>query len=936
MGNNNYFSKHELKFEISPETKSILNNLKDLKIDPNSLLKNDNDNVTQKKIIIILRALNEISRNQLITKSDEICCNKKNLNNNVFIPINYEIIPEKIINQMFIQQDNGICYLVGGVNALSEIPSIFDQLFIDKIYSRDKREYKLNAFVNSDKRIISLNDKFLYYKFSNNTLKYKGNQTFKYELFLKFIVKLFAKLSPLKKRELINLDDRQYYIKKLNNIEGGFASEIYSCILGTSSEFIIYNSNNKYKYLNKIEESINILGNILATSALNAEKTGGHLYAIKNMIEYSGNGEKKKFITLYNPWGNGNVKYEYFNFDIIKEETKNFEYISKYNEEYNNTGLIKIPFNLFCNWFTYLEICRPKYGFHYKVFNNNLEGNKIHRYCFFNNKKQYVEIELFLDELENIRRMTEEIQGDVEIILEKIKINYGDINFFTIKKSIQNESEFLVRKNAYIYGLLDEGDYLISINPIYEGSKDYNLRIGGENEYLEKISSDKFLNLSNYYKNNFNNQIININENIIKSKYILLEKTYYDLKIYSIAKEIYKAFYNPYDNDIEIKVENGLKNIISTITDAYNKDLYKIQKLYENDESIINLLFKNVKEKLRKDDYNLIMKDELEILKLVEDLKDQAKNVKVILHTYNNTTENISLLDLKNIITGSEINKHIFYSKIRGYIITQYGIENVNSFQKFENTNYYKNFILEKMPAIFKYDEKLINNMNLYINNNRFINNSIDRKYCDILFIVDATSSMGAYIIASIKNCENIIERINLLYGHEKKFKYGGIFYRDPIDVRSDKHYFIQMCSDKNEIISSIKNVTAVGGGDESEDWNGAYEIALDRINWTSPNSNKIIIHIADAGAHGFEFSDGDRHLEEGPKFIKTIKKVAEKGFKIIAFPIGQAPNKSFNKFKEIYIANNGYIFIIFNNLLDVNYFTDITQEAVKFIIDNS
>ena len=174
---------------------------------------------------------------------------------------------------------------------------------------------------------------------------------------------------------------------------------------------------------------------------------------------------------------------------------------------------------------------------------------------------------------------------------------------------------------------------------------------------------------------------------------------------------------------------------------------------------------------------------------------------------------------------------------------------------------------------------------------------------------------MGGYIKASNENCENIIERINLSYGHEKKFKYGGIFYRDPIDVPNDEHYFIQMCSDKNEIISSIKNVTAVGGGDESEDWNGAYEIALDRINWTSPNSNKIIIHIADAGAHGFEFSDGDRHLEEGPKFIKTIKKVAEKGFKIIAFPIGQAPNKSFNKFKEIYIANNGYIFIIFNNL---------------------
>ena len=70
------------------------------------------------------------------------------------------------------------------------------------------------------------------------------------------------------------------------------------------------------------------------------------------------------------------------------------------------------------------------------------------------------------------------------------------------------------------------------------------------------------------------------------------------------------------------------------------------------------------------------------------------------------------------------------------------------------------------MPAIFKNDEQLINNMNIYINNNRFIKNSIDRQYCDILFNVDATSSMGAYIKASNENCENIIERINLLYGH--------------------------------------------------------------------------------------------------------------------------------------------------------------------------
>ena len=195
---------------------------------------------------------------------------------------------------------------------------------------------------------------------------------------------------------------------------------------------------------------------------------------------------------------------------------------------------------------------------------------------------------------------------------------------------------------------------------------------------------------------------------------------------------------------------------------------------------------------------------------------------------------------------------------------------------------------------------------------------------------------MESYILAVITNCKNIIERINSLYSHEKKFKYGGIFYRDPIDSSSDKHYFFQMSSDKNEIFRAIQNVKAIGGGDESEDWNGAYENALNKINWTSPNSNKIIIHIADAGAHGQEFNNRDSHEEEGPKFIKTIKKVAEKGFEIIAFSIGQAPINSFNKFKEIYIKNNGYALVIFNDLLKIENLNAFTEQAVKFFFDNS
>ena len=320
---------------------------------------------------------------------------------------------------------------------LGKIPSIFDQLFIDKKYSPYKNEYHFNVFINSIKVMITLNNKFLYYKLKNNKLKYQGNQTFKYELFLKFIVKLYAELNSPEETSDSDSDERKFSIDKLNNIgKGGRASEIYSCILGTSSLLYSYENGNN-EYINAIEEYINIPGNILATVAFGVKY--GHQYALKNMIEYIGNGVKKKFVTLYNPWGKGDISEEkqYFDYNKIEEETKNFEYITKYNKEYSNTGLIKIPLNLFGIWFPFLEICCPKYGFHYKVFTNYLLEKISHVYCFSNKIKQNVEIELFLEELENIRKIKNQII-DVELILSEITIN-GNDNDNIIEKTTQKE-----------------------------------------------------------------------------------------------------------------------------------------------------------------------------------------------------------------------------------------------------------------------------------------------------------------------------------------------------------------------------------------------------------------------------------------------------------------------------------------------------------------
>ena len=90
--------------------------------------------------------------------------------------------------------------------------------------------------------------------------------------------------------------------------------------------------------------------------------------------------------------------------------------------------------------------------------------------------------------MDNIRKIEYEENNfiDVELILSEIKINYNNCyNNNKIEKSTQNESEFFVRKNAYIYKLLDIGNYLISIK-LKNGKNKYayNLRIGGEKEYI--------------------------------------------------------------------------------------------------------------------------------------------------------------------------------------------------------------------------------------------------------------------------------------------------------------------------------------------------------------------------------------------------------------------------------------------------------------------
>ena len=93
-------------------------------------------------------------------------------------------------------------------------------------------------------------------------------------------------------------------------------------------------------------------------------------------------------------------------------------------------------------------------------------------------------------------------------------------------------------------------------------------------------------------------------------------------------------------------------------------------------------------------------------------------------------------------------------------------------------------------------------------------------------------------------------------------------------------------------------------GGDLPEDWVGAYKLVNEKINWR--NGVKVIIHLADAGAHRKEFTLSDKYPEESDKLKAELLKCCQNGIKIFGYVITDDAKNSFNQSQNIYRSSGG------------------------------
>ena len=114
----------------------------------------------------------------------------------------------------------------------------------------------------------------------------------------------------------------------------------------------------------------------------------------------------------------------------------------------------------------------------------------------------------------------------------------------------------------------------------------------------------------------------------------------------------------------------------------------------------------------------------------------------------------------------------------------------------------------------------------------------------------------------------------------------------------------IDLTDQVNTLPEQIKKIRAYGGGDLPEDWVGGYKLVNEKINWR--NGVKVIIHLADAGAHGKEFTLSDKYPEESEKLKSELLKCCQKGIKIFGYVITDDARNSFNECQKYYRTNGG------------------------------
>lgn len=174
----------------------------------------------------------------------------------------------------------------------------------------------------------------------------------------------------------------------------------------------------------------------------------------------------------------------------------------------------------------------------------------------------------------------------------------------------------------------------------------------------------------------------------------------------------------------------------------------------------------------------------------------------------------------------------------------------------------------------------------------------------DILFVVDATGSMGdeiEYLKSELMDVTRRVKEGNSVID----LRMGAVFYRDEGDVYITR--VSPFSSSLTGTIQFIEGQHADGGGDYEEAVHTALNTAVTQLSWNEHARARLLFLVLDAPAHHTDAIVSDLNA--------IIKLAAEKGIKIIPVSASGVNKNAEFLFRFFAIATNGtYVFITNNS----------------------
>lgn len=136
---------------------------------------------------------------------------------------------------------------------------------------------------------------------------------------------------------------------------------------------------------------------------------------------------------------------------------------------------------------------------------------------------------------------------------------------------------------------------------------------------------------------------------------------------------------------------------------------------------------------------------------------------------------------------------------------------------------------------------------------------SADRPKLDVVFLLDATGSMGDEIAQLQSNILAISSKINALPG-QPDVRYGMVTYRDRGDEYVTRIY--QFTPNVQKFQTDLSQVMAGGGGDNPESLNAGLHDAVNGLEWRGSDTIKLVFLVADAPPH-LDYADDYDYAQE-------------------------------------------------------------------------